>query len=108
MSPAHERDHPTSHDASPRPGGGTYPVRPAVTAQHPEPPAPPKPGPVARMPVDQVRHTGSPRAFLTLTLLAFGLLTLVLLAVSLRGYLPRSGQEDAPPADSAPEAAPGP
>ena len=106
MSPAHERDHPTSNDAAPRPGGGTYPVRAAVTAQHPEPP-PPKPAPVARMPVAQVRRTGSPRAFLTLILLVFGLLTLVLLAVSLRGYLPRSGQEDAPPANSAPEAAPG-
>ena len=105
MSPAHERDHPTSNDAPPRPGGGTYPVRAAVTAPHPEPP-PQKPAPAARMPVSQVRSPGSPRAFLTLILLAFGLLTLVLLAVSLRGYLPRSNQDDAPPTESEPAPAP--
>jgi hypothetical protein len=98
-----ERNHTTSADASPRPGGGTYPVRAAVSARHPEP-APAKRAPATRPLVPHAPGRGSPRTLLTLILLGFALVTLLLLIFSVSGYLPDSNQGTEPEPAEAPAA----
>ena len=105
-----EGDHPAAGPQ--RPGGGTYPVRPAVTAPPADPAAAertarPQPQPQVRQVVSPYRHT-SPRSFLLLLLMAFALVTLVLIAFAVSGYLPQGNRADEPetapaPTDDAPE-----
>jgi hypothetical protein len=97
MSAAHDREHPAADGGPLRPGGGTYPVRAAVTARHPPPPLP-KQAPAPRPVLAHPPRRGSPRVLVTVILLALALFTFVLLALSLSGYIPDA---DAPPAPAA-------
>ena len=113
MSPAGEeeprRDPPHLRAGPARPGGGTYPVRAAVSAPHEAPAAGERPPRQARY-APTYASRASPRTLIAMILLPLAVLTLVLLLLSLRGYLPgadATGPEAAEPV-AAPSAAPVP
>jgi hypothetical protein len=76
-----------SSDHAPRPGGGTYPVRPAVNASHA--PDEPEDHPRAmRLLPTYAAGRKSPRGLIALLLITILLIAGVLLAFSVKGYLP--------------------
>ena len=98
MSPSQDREHPAPDGGALRPGGGTYPVRAAVSPRQPQPPPAPPREPRAR--VARPSRRGSPGALVALLLGIFALVTFGLLVVSLVGYLPNAPDEA--PAAAAP------
>ncbi|HET9068854.1 MAG TPA: hypothetical protein VFN28_09420 [Amaricoccus sp.] len=101
MSPGEDREHSAPEGGAFRPGGGTYPVRAAASAQQQPPPAAPARAPTPRVRPARPPRRGSPGGAIALVLGALALLTLVLLVVSLGGYLPQA-PEDAEPAAAEP------
>ncbi len=100
MCPSHDGDSSDASGRSLRPGGGTYPVRPAATAHHPaDPPAPPPARP--QRPLAPRTHT-SPRGIVSVVLIGIGLATVALLGLAVSGYLPNSGSSIEPQAEPTP------
>ncbi|HET9070219.1 MAG TPA: hypothetical protein VFN28_16395 [Amaricoccus sp.] len=95
MSPSQDREHPAPDGDALRPGGGTYPVRAAVSPRQPQPPpAPPREPPrEPRARPARPSRRGSPGALVALLLGIFALLSFGLLVVALVSYLPNAPDE---------------